>query len=307
MVTAAVLAACCVTLFCPMPLLLARARWPSRSPRATVVLWQAMGLAGSLAAIGAGLAVAVAPLHASLPTGVFRLVDRAIAGHPLSGLGLYEALGLTMATDVAVVLGGGLVVTLVRTLRSRARHRRVLDLVSEQSDRLPGAMVLDDRHPVAYCVPGLRPRIVLSEGALIALGYNELEAVVAHERGHTHARHDLVMLPFASLMNLLSWMPYARLAPRSVSTLLEMAADDFACRFQHRRVVAAALVHLAQAGTGTVPACTFGAADSMVTLRVTRLLRQARNSRVTGLVALIVTCIVIAAPLVAILGSPVGR
>lgn len=109
-------------------------------------------------------------------------------------------------------------------------------------------MVLYDRQPVAYCVPGLRLRIVLSEGALSALGSKEHGAVVAHERGHTHARHDLVMLPFASLMNLLSWMPYARLAPRSASTLLEMAADDFACRFQHRRVVAAALVHLAQAG-----------------------------------------------------------
>lgn len=307
MATAAVLAACCLALFGPAPVLLARARWPWRAPRATVVLWQAIGLAAGLAALDAGLAVAVAPLHASLPDGVFRLISRAIAGHPLSGLGLYEALGLTMATDVALVLGGGLVVTLVRTLRTRAHHRRVLDLVSEQNDRLPGAMVLDDRQAVAYCVPGLRPRIVLSEGALSALGSNELDAVVAHERGHTHARHDLVMLPFASLMNLLSWMPYGRLAPRSVSTLLEMAADDFACRFQHPRVVAAALVHLAEAGARTVPSCTFSAADSMVTMRVTRLLRHARNSRIIGLVALIGAYAVMAAPVLVVLRSPLAR
>ena len=307
MVTALALAACCVTLFGPAPILLARARWPRKAPRGAVALWQAMGLAGTLAAIGAGLAVAVAPLHASLPDGVERLVSSAIAGHPLAGLGLYEALGLTMATDVAVVLGGGLVVTLVRTLRSRARHRRVLDLVSDTTARLPGAMVLNDRQAVAYCVPGFRPRIVLSAGALSALACNELDAVAAHERGHTHARHDLVMLPFASLMNLLSWMPYARLAPRSVSILLEMAADDFACRFQHRRVVAAALVRLAQAGVGVVPACTFGAADSMVTMRVTRLLRQGGNSPIIGLVAIIGASIVLAAPILVIFGSSSPR
>jgi bla regulator protein blaR1 len=307
MPAAAALAVCCVVLFGPVPVLVARARWPTRAPRAAVALWQTIGLAGSCAAIGAGLAVAVAPLHSSLSAGVARLVEDALAGHPLAGLGLYEALGLTLATDVAVVLGGGLVVTLVRTLRSRARHRRVLDLVSEQSDLLPGTMLLDHPRAVAYCVPGLRPRIVLSYGTLGALGSKEIDAVVAHERGHTHARHDLVMLPFASLLDLLHWLPYARLAPVAVAGLLEMAADDFACRFHHRRTVAFALVHLVTAGAGSASACTLGATDSAVVPRVRRLLETTGNSRAAGLIALAAAGAVLAAPLVAMMAPALPR
>ena len=115
MTTAAALAACCVVLFGPLPVLLSRARWPTRAPRSAVLVWQAMGLAGSLATIGAGLAVAVSPLRSSVPTGTLRMIERAMDGHPLAGLGLYEALGLTIATDVALVLSAGLATTLVRT------------------------------------------------------------------------------------------------------------------------------------------------------------------------------------------------
>jgi Zn-dependent protease with chaperone function len=307
MPTAAALAVSCVVLFVALPLLLVRARWPTRAPRAAVVLWQTIGLAGSCSAIGTGLAIAVAPLHTSLSAGVTRMIEGALAGHPLAGLGLYEALGLTLATDVAVVLGGGLVVTVVRTLRSRAHHRRVLDLVSEQTEVLPGTMILDHPRAVAYCVPGLRPRIVLSHGTLCLLRSHELDAVVAHERGHTLARHDLVMLPFASLVELLRWLPYARLAPVAVAGLLEMAADDFACRFHDRRTIASALVHLATAGIGTMSVCTLGAADSEVLLRVRRLLRSNGNSRATGLLALVAAGAILAAPFIAMMSPALAR
>lgn len=74
MVTAAALAGCCIVLFGALPVLLSRAEWPTRAPRAAVVLWQAVGLSGSLAAIGTGLAIAVAPLHRSLVVGVERMM-----------------------------------------------------------------------------------------------------------------------------------------------------------------------------------------------------------------------------------------
>jgi len=301
MTTAAALAACCVVLFGPLPVLLSRAKWPTRAPRSAVLVWQAIGLAGSLAAIGAGLAVAVTPLRSSVPVGTLHMIERALDGHPLAGLGLYEALGLTIATDVALVLSAGLATTVIRTFRARSRHRRILDLVSEHSDQLPGAALLNHPQAVAYCVPGIRSRIVLSAGALAALDSSELGAVMAHERGHTHARHDLVMLPFASLIDLLSWMPYARLAPPAVATLLEMAADDFACRSFDRRVVATALVHLAAGISGRVPSCTFGAAGSSAVVRVRRLLGCERNSRPIGILALAAACTVLTLPITAVL------
>jgi Zn-dependent protease with chaperone function len=300
MATAVELAVCCILLLGPVPVLLARAEWPARAPRAAVMLWQVIGLTASFAAVGTGLAVAVVPLHVDLFAGVGRLTGIVSPGHPLAALNFYEAVGLAMATYVTGGLAGGLVVTLARTLRTRAHHRRILDLVGRRSDVLPGTLVLDHPEAIAYCVPGVRPRIVLSAGALGALDAPELDAVVAHERGHTHARHDLVMLPLASLIGPFRWVPYARLASRSVSTLLEMAADDFACRSHRRRVVAAALVRMAVAGTGRVPECAFGATVGTVSARVRRLLAFERNSRTVGVAALLGASAVLSAPLVCI-------
>jgi Zn-dependent protease with chaperone function len=263
------------------------------------MLWQAVGLAGCLSAIGTGLAVAVAPLHTDVADGVARLVSGALSGHPLAGLGLYEALGLTLATDVTVVLLAGLGATVARTVRSRARHRLLLDLVASPSHAVPGAMVLEHPSPVAYCIPGRHRRIVLSAGAIEILGRHEIDAVVAHEEGHTHARHDLVILPFASMVDLLRWMPYARRAPSAVTTLLEMAADDFAARLHGRTTVATALAHIAEAGSGAIPACSFGASNTAVVQRVRRLLDTTSNSRSIAMGAALVSAIALASPIVA--------
>jgi Zn-dependent protease with chaperone function len=307
MVTALVLALCCVALFAPAPVVLSRARWPSRAPRAAIVLWQAIGLAGGLAAISAWLAVAVIPFHVGMGQAVLTLARRALSGRPLSGFGVKEVLAFVMAIGVALVLVGGLLRTMAGTYRARCRHSLVLDQVGESNDRLPGAMFLDHPQAVAYCLPGLRPRIVLSAGALGVLGPREVDAVVAHERGHAHAHHDLVLIPFTSFVALLRWMPYARLAPRSVSTLLEMAADDFACRSHSRQIVAASLVHLATAGTCRVPACAFSATSSAVSIRVRRLLAASANSRGIGALALAVACTVLAAPFLAMLGPSLAH
>jgi Zn-dependent protease with chaperone function len=300
MTTAGALAICCVLLFGPVPTLLSRANWPTRAPRAAVLLWQMTGLAGCLAAIGSGLALAVLPLHTNVLIGITRLTSETL-GHRVAALNFYEAFGLALATFVTGTVTGGLVVTMVRTLRTRSRHRRVLDVVGTPSDQLQGALLLDHPEVVAYCVPGVRARIVLSIGALQALDPSELAAVIAHERGHAHARHDLVMLPLAALIGPLRWVPYARLAPRAVSSLLEMAADDFACRTHDRRVVAGALVHMVAAGAGQVPACAFGSVDSTVSTRVHRLLTSEQNSLAVGAAAIAGACTVLAIPFVATL------
>jgi Zn-dependent protease with chaperone function len=302
MAVVAVLIGSWAVLVGPIPVLLSRARWVGRSPRAAVMLWQAVGLAACLSAIGGGLALAVAPLGTSPLAGLADLWDRAVAGHPLAGLDLTEALGLTIAADVGLILSAGMLVTLVRTVRNRARHRALLDLVCHHSERVPGAVLLDHPRPMAYCLPGIRSRIVVSAGALGALGPAELGAVVAHERGHTHARHDLAMLPFSSMTKLLAWMPYARLAPGAVSELLEMAADDFATRSHGRPTVAAALVGLVTAGDGAVPACAFGAGGPTVERRIRRLVAPVERARVASLAAILGSVVAVAAPIAVMLG-----
>jgi Zn-dependent protease with chaperone function len=278
---------------------LARARWTQRAPRAAVVLWQAMGITGALAAIGAGLAVAVARFGVGFRAGLGHLAAGLVDGHPLSGLGLPDALGLTLAADVAIVLTAVVVVTMVRTVRARARHRRVLDLVSIGSDEAAGALLLDHPDATAYCLPGIRPRIVISAGALQLLRSSELAAVIEHERGHACEHHGLVMLPLTSLTEPLRWIPYARRAPAAVALLLEMAADDYAARLHDRRDLARALVRMGTA-MAAAPGCAFAAAGISVPARVQRLLDEDTASRSAATAAVCVASVLLVAPFVAL-------
>jgi len=301
MITAIGLAVLAVVLFGPTGPLLSRSAWPSRAPRSAVLVWQAIGLAGALAAIGAGLAVTVAPLHSGLFGGAMGLLRQAHAGHPLAGLGIDGSLGLTVATDVTAVLLAGLVAATIRTALARSHHRRILDLVSARSERAPGALLLDDSRAAAYYLPGVRGRIVVSAGALGILNNDRLAAVLAHERGHARERHGIVLLPFAAMDSVLRFVPYAHHARQEVAALLEMAADDYAIRSSSPHTLAAALV--AMSSTSSAPTCTFAASTTGLVARVNRLIDPATPSRGIAASAIGAAILVIAVPLTVVLIS----
>ena len=222
-----------VLLVCPLSTWLARASWVTRSPRAAVALWHSLGISATLATIGAGLCVATERFHAGFVGGVGELGEGIVGGHPLQGLGLPDALGLTLAADVGVVLVSVVGVVVVRTVLALDRHLRLVNLLAAPSEGRTGTLTLDHPCPVAYCLPGIRPRIVISSGTLRLLDQAQLAAVIEHERGHEQERHGRVMLPMTSLTEPFRWIPYARLAPRAVAGLLEMAADDHARARRH--------------------------------------------------------------------------
>jgi Zn-dependent protease with chaperone function len=280
LIGAALLAGLSVVLLGPFSNLLSQAAWVSQAPRAAVLCWQCLGLGAIAAGIGAGLSVGVARYRLGFAGGVRELIGSLFSGHPLQGLGIYDALALTLAADLGIVLVVIFGSLMVRTVRSRARHRRLLDLVAHQSRAYPGTDLLSDSRTVAYCVPGVRPRIVLSEGTLRLLGPMEIAAVIEHERGHVHERHGLVMLPMLGLKNLFRWIPYARLAPREIARLLEMSADDYSARRYDPLTLAGALVDMA--ASGCAPRCALSAASSDVPQRVSRLLSGSRNSKKTA-------------------------
>jgi Zn-dependent protease with chaperone function len=284
-----------VMTFGPAGVWLERAAWPRKAPRAAIALWQAIGVTGALAAVGAGLALAVEPLHVGLIPGVGDLLHGSSPGHPLPIKGLYEAFGLTLSANVVAVLVAGVAITATRTVASRRRHRILLDLVSLRSDQAPGAVLLSDSRATAYCLPGRRSRIVVSAGALDLLDSRELAAVVDHERGHVQERHHLILLPFASMIEMLNWMPYVSRAPRAVRALLEMAADDYATRFHPPRVLASALIQMVH--PSAVPTCAFGAASGSITVRVSRLLDQGRKSRAVAVAASVAAGLLVLVPL----------
>jgi hypothetical protein len=300
-VTAGLLALLSTTLLGPVSVRLAGSTWVSRAPRAAVALWQAIGVSACVAAIGAGLCVAIARFHDNFGGGMAALLNGLIDGHPLRGLGLPDALGLTLAADLGVVLLCVMGATMARTVTTRARHRHILNVIAGSTPSVPGAVMLDHPHAVAYCLPGIRPRIVISAGTLRVLTSEELSAVIAHERGHAHERHGLIMLPMAGLRDLFGWIPYASLAPPAIGALLEMAADDHAARRHRPETLASALVRMAT--PHAAPACTFGLGTLGVSARVTRLLREQRTSRRTALVAGAGAAGLVALPVVVLLVS----
>ncbi len=295
--SAAVLALLVFLLIGPVSLRLSRSAWVSRAPRAAVGLWQAIGASAMIAGIGAGLCVATERFHRGFASGVIALVDGAANGRPLDGLGVPDALGLTLAADLGIVLLSLLTFVTIRTAVARARHRHLLNLLSSNGPAPAGTVVLDHPSAVVYCVPGLRPRIVISAGAVRLLDRNELAAVIEHERGHANEHHGLVMLPLAGFSELFRWVPYARLAPQAVAGLLEMAADDYAARLYNPRSLVSALVSMATAGM--TPKCAFSVSSIGVPERVERLLGNRRTSRCTAMLAGIAATAVIAVPLAA--------
>lgn len=217
-----VLAVLGVVLAGPVPALLARAGWLRHTPLATMLLWQGVALAAVLSALGAGLSLATS-----------------------QGWSTPSALALVVTAVVAVRLGmsGHRVGTSLRSLRRH--HREQLDLVTQRRGRLA---VLETERPLAYCVPSLKfSRVVVSQGALDRLAPDEVEAVLAHERAHLRARHDLVLEAFSVLHRAFPHWVSSASALREVRMLVEVLADRAAARTTGARPLARALVGLAGA------------------------------------------------------------
>jgi Zn-dependent protease with chaperone function len=241
---------------------LSRARWPGRDPVGALLVWQAVGLAGGLSLLGAGVVYGLAPLGGSLPDALAALTPDALLRLPP----LHVA-ALVAALLLALRLIGVLVAITVRTLRARRRHRDLLDVLGTPWPAAPGARVLDHPVPVAYCLPGLRSRLVLSAGVLDALDPAGVRAVLAHERAHLRERHDLVVLPFVAWGATAPFVRGMVCAQLAVAALIEMRADDVAAT----RSEPAELVGALRTMGGAAPAAALSSFTTALDRRLDRI------------------------------------
>ncbi|TFV88477.1 M48 family metalloprotease [Blastococcus sp. CT_GayMR16] len=272
--TAVSLAVLALLLAWPVPALLSRAHWPRRDPLVALVCWQAVGLAGGLSMIGALLVHGLAPWGHSLPEAAWSVLTQNAAADPVRG---DHWVTLTLAGVLAFELVGVLVLSWIRTTRTRRRHRALLELVVEPSAALPDTRLLDHPAPVAFCIPGARPLLVLSSGMVAELDEAQLAAVVAHERAHLREHHHLLLLPFVAWEAALPVLPAAARAHAAVRELVEMRADDVALTSLSgpvpRRTLARAIVAAAGgAGGAGVPDGALAVTGSATGVRVVRLL-----------------------------------
>ena len=288
---------------------LARAQWPRRAPTSGLLLWQAVGLTAGLLMVEVALTVALAPSGDTHAEALQALLDGDGA------LPWWAVLAAALALALVARLSAVLAVSAVRTLRARHRNRVLVDLVATRNPLLPGTRVVDHDLPLAYCLPGLRPRVVLSRGVLDLLREDEVRAVLAHEAAHVDQRHDLVVLPFVALGTTFPRLRPVRRAQDQVALLVEMLADDRAVREHPRQVLARALYKVGAAGvpsgglgvsgsveTGGPLADTAEPAGAGVLLRAQRLVRPPRPLGRPALAAVsLATVLVLALPALGLL------
>lgn len=234
-----------VVLIWPVQRMMVRRPVFRREPLLALLVWQAVSLAAVLSLLAAG------------PTAVWLMRD--LLTEPAHLVPAVLAVAITAYIVVRLVIAGHRVGNALR--RTRRQHRELLELVGREFDELdhPGRRelrVIDHPTPTAYCVPGMRNRVVVSTGMLHRLGGDEVAAVLAHERSHVRARHDLLVEFFTVLHTA---MP-RRLRQDSVLTevhlLAEVLADRAGARVAGRVQMGRALVHLA---SSPHPKATLGA------------------------------------------------
>lgn len=292
-----------VLLVGPVPALLARATWPLRAPRAAMVLWQAIAVAAVLSAFSAGIAIAsrlLMPGPDGRPTASV-LGDIGRLGWPLWLLyvGVFA---------VTVLVGARLAVAVLRvaiaTRRRRAHHRMLVDLLGVGHDAVPtrtgtrprDLRILEVAQPLAYCLPGVRSRVVLSEGALTSLTDAEVAAILSHERAHLRARHDLVLEAFTAARAAFPRIVRSTSALNSVQLLVELLADDAAVRVVGRTPLARALVACA---SGHTPSGALAAGGPTTVVRVRRLSGRG-NSLMLSIGAYLAAAAVLVVPTIAL-------
>ena len=282
---------------------LERAGWTGRAPRLGILAWQAASASVLGAAVLGGLALTVSttPLSGNLAGWLRSCVMALRAQYATPGGAAAGASGVVLALAVLARVGWCAAATVRSAAHARARQRESLAVLGRAAAGLGGVTVVDSPLPVAYCLPGRDRRVVVSNSALESLSAGQLRAVLAHERAHLSARHDLANAVAGALARAFPRLAVFRAGATQIARLAEMSADDAAARSTHRLDVAEALLALAD---GRTPAAALGAGGPGAGERVRRLiaapapLGRARRWATAGLTAsvLLTPLLLIAAP-----------
>lgn len=277
-------------------LVLRRAAWATRAPRLAVTAWQILCWSVLLAVGLTGLLMFKPGPHTG--TGGLAASFHMLVTGDLARLELARWCTFFVLLSVVVLGRTSLSVTrsVLRSRRERTEHLRQLSFLASH-DATRDALLLENPTAIAYCLPGPRPAVVLTTGALAALDGDELKVVLEHERAHLRERHDLILATSRGLERAWRRVPLFRWAYEEQKRLLELAADDAAARHGARRTVASAMVRMAES---PIPLPALGAGGADVVARVDRMLAPHRPMGLPAMTAVVATLVLVAAlPLLA--------
>jgi Zn-dependent protease with chaperone function len=250
------------------PAWLVRAGWTLRAPGLGVLAWQVAAATLVVCVIAAAQTMIMPWHHADdAMCAVWRLCLDALVGAHGTGAAVMAWIGLTVLVAVfgrVAVAAAALASAAVR----RRRHSALVHFIGHYRADLD-ATVVDHPDCMVYLIPGRHRQVVVTTGALSRLSDQELVAVLAHERAHAHGRHHLALAVAALLCRAFPSANVFRQAERQVRRLVELCADEEACRSHSRLVLARALVALAAPAS---PSGMLAAAGGDAIERVHRLM-----------------------------------
>ena len=194
-----------------------------------------MGVGG--AALGMLAGVHAISLRPGSLAALMRACHRLLVPHfPASALALLAltVLGAVVVARAATSLGRQFV-----ACRRLVRRLRPIDRID-----IGGATVevIDKSCPEAFCAGYVRPRIIVSTGALESLSRPQIEAVVRHEQHHKERRDPLRLCLARVLGDALFFLPSLRRSLERCATFAELEADEAALRTAGRQALASALL-----------------------------------------------------------------
>ncbi|GAA1604813.1 hypothetical protein GCM10009789_68480 [Kribbella sancticallisti] len=278
------------------------AEWPARAPRLAIATWHALA-ASVLSSVLFGAAALSVRLHlvSTDLADIFHVcVTNLQAAYATPGGAATTTLALVVMVAVAARAGWGVTTILRRAARQRRRQRQILGLVACHDPEFD-ILVLEHPAPSAFCLPGRGHRVVVTSAALGLLSRTELAAVLAHEQAHLAGRHHLLVAISQGLARAFPGVPVFTWGHVQVRRLVELAADDRACRRHRPSSVANAILLLADAAP---PAAALALGGEATELRLRRLtgrqfpLRRGMHSTLAGLVAgvLVAPAVIAAVP-----------
>ncbi|MFC6704929.1 M56 family metallopeptidase [Flexivirga alba] len=244
-----------VLLTWPVPRLLPSLTDLERVPGPALLLWQAISLSAIFAS------VCLAPLAILQLVRDGRQIPAPAANVPLLLLGLV----ISSLIVARLLLQGH---RIGRDLRvARRKHAELVDLLGDPPEgaSYDSITVLAHPTPTAYCIPGKRRRVVLTDSTIRALPAEQLGGVLAHERAHLRLRHDLVLEFFTVLHTAVPRVIRSDRGIQEVRLLIELLADRAACRSVGPVAVARALVQLSG---GAHPDATLGVTGASAVRRM---------------------------------------
>lgn len=293
MTGAAFLAAYLLVVAILAPPLLARARWPVRTPQPAIGLWLGLVTSALVSLVLLGLELAGTTVHALLWECCVRWIT-----HPSSdGLRLIlTVVGIVIAAGVPLRVGSVLLRNHFRRRRRQQSHVAAVDLLGHRVGLgNTSAVAIEHACPVAYCVAAHGGRIVLTTAVLKMLSPAELAAVVEHERAHLRGCHHNITEFTVSVAHALPFVPLFAAAKSAVARLVEMAADDAAARRVRADVLARGLARLAAGRVGDAAVTAAGALYATggdVAERINRLLDPGSGSRAESVYGAGACCVI---------------